>query len=399
MKILAHDGYGPSDKLKAGFKANVIDGVVFSARYRKKDSFLDKTQDIANCNGDFLIDPEFYAYQCLGKPNAKLGSLESWDYFNPPRRPLLISGQGIEPIIRNAYREQAALPVLNSLVAPNVYVDSANSIDAGIALNFISQAKPCAAADESADKAVYASLVLDRDVFSEGRAFLDLLNSLTSLPSPPDGFYVLIGSQSVDEDGRQIRSDIFHDHVIAGWMLVNYILSINGFRVINGCSDLLSPLLGICGAYAGTSGWFASLRQFSLGRYLRPRSQGGATPLIRYVSNPLLARIKHEEYRAYNEIIGGASNDLPCDRFYASEPTRTEEVLQTWEALNQLCKTYVSGETDENLDVFSKGIEHARSLWGELSEAGLTTGVEAHLERLAAMKEGISLFRKWAELC
>ncbi len=330
MKILAQDGYGPSDKLITGFRHGVIDGAIFSARYRKKEKFSDKVEDLEHFDGDFLLDPEFYAYQYVGKPNAKLGSLESWDYFNPPRRPLLISGQGIRPLIENAYREQAELSRLSTWLAPNVYIDSANSIDAGIALNFISQAKSCAESCGGSQRPVYASLVLDRDVFSEGPAFMDLLNALTAMQNPPDGFYVLVGSQTVDEDGRQIRSDLFHDHVIAGWMLVNYILSINGFHVINGCCDLLSPLLGICGAYAGASGWFASLRQFSMGRYIKPNSKGGATPLIRYISSALLARVTHDDYRAYNAINGVICNGLPSDQPYSGEPTRTDHHAVRW---------------------------------------------------------------------
>lgn len=398
MKIFAQDGFGPGDKLSEGLQQGVIDGAILSARYQHPERLAGKADELLPYKGELLLDPEFYAVNMTGKPNAKLGSLEEWKYFVPPRRSALITGTEIGPVIKRAFEAQRRFDHLTALVAPNIYVEGADTIDAGIALNFIGKAKHEAEKMGIKDMPVFASLVLDRDVLTSGSAFNDLLGALTALSSPPDGFYVLIGSGSVDEDGRRIRSDIYHDHVIAGWMLINHILSINGFKVINGCSDLLSPLLGICGAYAGASGWASSLRQFTMARYVKPPSQGGSAPVIRYVSNALLARIKQTDFDNYVKVLPLVRNRLKSDGFYEEETARKEEAIQTWEAISQLCKKCCNENLEDDLVNFEDRIIKADKYWSTIAEAGFTSGVEAQQDRLEAMRGAISLFREWAEL-
>jgi hypothetical protein len=398
MKIFAQDGFGPGERLSQGLEAKFIDGAILSARYRHPDRFSDKADDLLPHNGELLLDPEFYAISSIGKPNAKLGSLEEWGYFTAPRRSALITGAAIVPAIRKTLKSQLQFNHLSGLVSPNIYIESADSIDAAVALNFIGQAKSVANDMGVKGMPVFASLILSRDALLSKATFDDLLAALTALTTPPDGFYVLIGSGSVDEDGRHIRSDIYQDHVIAGWMLINYILSINGFKVINGCSDLLSPLLGICGAYAGASGWSTSLRQFTMERYIKPPVQGGSAPLVRYVSNALLARIKQNDYDNYSRILPQVKNRLSSDAYYTRVTTRAEEALQTWDALNRLCIDSCQGDTADDLIRFEERITQATKHWSRIAQAGLSQGVEAQYERLEAMSGGISLFREWAEL-
>lgn len=399
MKMFAQDGFGPGDKIDRGLKESVIEGAILSSRYRHPGKFEEKADGLLPHAAELLLDPEFYASQFIGKPNAKLGTLEEWEYFKAPRRSNLIAGKAVAPIIRQALISQRDFDhLLSGFVAPNIHIESADSIDAAIALNFIGQTKSIADEVGLSDKPVFASLVIDRDAIASGTPFNDLLSALTGLDARPDGFYVLVGSGSVDEDSRRIRSDIYHDHVIAGWMLINYVLSINGFKVINGCSDLLSPLLGICGAYAGASGWSSSLRQFTMGRYIKPPTQGGSAPVIRYVSNGLLARIKQVDYDNYREVISGVDNSLESDNYYSGETTKTEEALQTWDALHSLCNDSYSGDIEADLKSFEARITQAVALWNQTAGSGLTGGVEAHIDRLDAMRDGIQLFREWAEL-
>ncbi|MFO7535921.1 MAG: hypothetical protein R6X19_09635 [Kiritimatiellia bacterium] len=397
MKMLAQDGFGPGDKISKGFEAGMINGAILSARYRNPVKLREQIAEIYTSGRELLIDPEFYAMQFVGKPNAKLGVLEQWAY-PIPRRSALITGSGIAPVIKSALEIQARYNRLSGMIAPNIYVESANSIDAAIALNFIAQTKIVADELNINDRPVYASLIIGRDVLASDGSFTELLNALTALESPPDGIYVVVGSGGIDEDDRLIRSDIFHDHVIAGWMMLNHAFSINGLKVINGCSDLLSPLLGICGAYGVSTGWFSSLRQFSIGRYIKPKTQGGAAPLVRYVSNPLLARIKQTEFNNYVSIVPEIKNKLSSDLYYEAEPTRAEEALQTWQAISKMCDSCSSGKIKKDLVEFERRIDHAKSLWSRVEEAGFTGGVEAQYERLDAMLGGISLFREWAEL-
>jgi len=395
MKIYAQHGYGPKDKIERGLQGNMIQGAILSPKYLTPPKMNDQIVNLCGNSGNVLIDPEFYAAPYIGKPNAHLGSLEVWEHFASPRRSALIAGTAIRPTIEVHLKSQSEYPV-SAFVSPNLYVQKADSINAAVALNFISQAKKVA--KEMGDKEVYATLALDRDVLNSDRAFHDLLDALTSLEVPPDGFYVLIGSGVDDNLGRQVRSDLYDDHVIAGWMMINHVLSINGFKVVNACSDMLSPLLGVCGAYAGATGWFSNLRQFTMGRYIKAEKGGGSQPLIRYVSVPLMSRIKLTDFTNYAAVLPIVANRLPTDSYYAEEPTRTEEVLQCWEALTALSNDAITGDIESDLSAYERRIDQANTLWSDLMEQGFSQDIEAHLEKLNAILQGVRLFRQWAEM-
>ena len=401
MKLYAQDGFGPGEKIQAGISRGFIQGAVLSARYRHPDKFEDKAESLVEGAGDLFMDPEYYSIHVSGSPNAKLGCLEEWPYFTAPRRSQLITGQAVGTVIQAALNSQRPFNQLTGLISPNIYVESADSIDAGIALNFAGQVRNIANREPGETRPVYATLALDRDVFHSLPSFRDLLSALTALPARPDGFYLLVGSGSNDVEARNSRSELHHDHVIAGWMLMNYALSINGLKVINGCADLLSPLLGIAGAEACATGWSNNLRQFTLKRYIKPPNQGGSAPLVKYVSNSLLSRIKQTDFFAFAGFLPEVENHLESDQYYdpeTEETSRQEECLQSWNALSSLCEESISGDVADDLAGFRQKIEHAEALWAELAGSGLSSGVEAQLERLAAMKSAIGLFKEWAEI-
>ncbi|MDD2236180.1 MAG: hypothetical protein PHG65_03110, partial [Kiritimatiellae bacterium] len=192
MKILAQDGYGPSDKIECGLNKQFIQGALLSPRYRSPEQFRDKLSGLGTDTAELYIDPKFHASQYIGKPNAKLGKLEEWDYFEAPRRSGLITGSAITPMIEKTLQAQSHFPVAG-YIGPNIYVEDANSIDAAIALNVISRTKPVAKACGLGEKRIYASLVPHRDVLSNDKAFNDMIEALTALETPPDGFYILVG--------------------------------------------------------------------------------------------------------------------------------------------------------------------------------------------------------------
>jgi hypothetical protein len=400
MRVLAQQGFGPKDRVTRGLADGVISGTILSPRYLngdegKRDVVLEMISKGVELGGQVLMDPELYAAPYVSHPASNLGNLETWDYFRMPRRSALISGVAIPGMIRSALEVQAKLG-LTEWIAPNVYVDAADSIETAISLNIISQTK--AVASELGASPVFATLALSREAVMNRAEFQDIFDALTATDSPPDGFYILMGSQGANESGDLIRSDLYHPQVIAGWMYMNYVLSINGLRVINGCCHLLSPLLGICGAESAASGWFSGLRQFSMSRYVRTGA-GGQYPLVRYVSNPLLARVKQTDYLAYAAILPQISNGLPHDRVYMSElKDRADEALQSWEALSALCATYCTGDLEQDLDRFAAHIKQAQQLWVGLQQAGVGQDVEANMELLGAMDEAIRIFKEWAEI-
>ena len=260
----------------------------------------------------------------------------------------------------------------------------------------VKEQRAIAAVFTTADEEIKA-LAVDRDVFLNGAGFRDIVDALTAIENPPDGYYLLVGSNGARDAGGLVRSDVFHAEVIAGWMYTNYALSINGARVINGYCHLLSPLLGICGAEAAASGWFSGLRRFSMSKYVK-EAGGGRAPVVRYVSTPLLSRIKQTDFLAFRSIVPEIASETPSDTIYDRELTRTEEAIQSWEAIQALSNACITGDVPADLNRFRGRLQRAAELWSSLQEAGLSQEAEANLERIEAMREGITLFEKLAEL-
>ncbi len=391
MNILAQQGYGPKDKLTSGLEGEFITGAILSPRYLKRDKMEERIQEVVSHGGQVLMDPELYAARYVSHSASNLGNLESWDFFQMPRRPALISGTAIDGVISSCLEAQNSLG-LQEWIAPNVYIEKADSIETAISLNFINRTKEVA--ESCGDKPVFATLALSRDAVMDRSGFQDIFDALTAVDHSPDGYYLLMGGSS----GSQIRSDIYDPQVIAGWMYINYVLSINGARVINGYCHLLSPLLGICGAEATASGWFSGLRQFSMNRYVK-EGGGGRAPIIRYVSNPLLARVKQPDFIAFQAELPEIFNGLVHDSVYEEgEPSRTQEALQSWSALSALCNDYPSGDIIGDLNRFDEHIHRALLLWTRLQEVGFSQEIEPNIERLGVMRSAIGIFREWAEL-
>jgi len=395
MKILAQHGFGPKDKLAEGLRRGIIGGAILSPRYLSPDRMTTQVTNIRDAGGRVLIDPEFYGAEFESHPDPKLGCLEEWDYFEQPRRRDLISGRAVPGLIERALADQLQMGV-SDWIAPNVYVREADSIDTAVALHFVSQAKVESA--KLGDLPVFATLALHRDAILDGDEFRGIVDALTAIDEPPDGYYVIVGSNEQGGSGKQVRSDLYQPQVIAGWMYLNYVLAINGARVINGYAHLLSPLLGACGAEATASGWFSGLRKFCIDRY-RQQQSGGRFPRVRYVSTSLMSNILHTDYLDYCGVAIEVANDRPLDTPYNDgEPTRTEAALQSWEALDSLAQYFCTDGVKDGLDRLDTHLDRAKELWNRLSDHGFSNEIEPHRERVGAMRDGIRMFREWAEL-
>ena len=241
-----------------------------------------------------------------------------------------------------------------------------------------------------------ATLVVSRDALANRAELEEFLHDITALDAPPDGFYVLVSSR-----GSDARSEMSNADVICGWLMINYSLKVNGFRVVNGFSDLLSPFLGAVGGDVGCTGWWSNLRTFSLERFV-PSSTGGRLPVQRYLSTSLLNRIRFDELNAWKRFSQNVVNRLPTDNIFIGledgEPERSMEVLQSWDALGALMKTFSTRDVASNLKSCSTGIERANLLYDELRAFGARPDPKSNDEHLEPLKEGIRLFRRIAEV-
>lgn len=397
MDILAQYGFGPADKISTGLKTHRIQGGIICPRYAKPDKAEEHLEEMHANGGSSFLDPEFYAIGHITHPDPNLGALEEWSYFEPPRKTRLISGVAIPDIIKNTVKLQDALGVSNC-IAPNVFIRRADSIDTAIALNFLNQTKE--QASQVTDRPVYGTISIHRDALLADNNFRDILDGLTGLDNPPDGYYIVVGSNEQQSSGNFVRSDLYDPEVIAGWMYMNYVLTLNGAKVVNGYCFLLSPLMGICGASACASGWSSGLRKFCLDRYIR-QGKGGRRPNARYLSTSLLSYIRQTNFETYKEIVPEVVNGLATDAPYESgEPTQTEQAQQAWDGLSKLSQEFAGdvSEIESRLSEFSQFVVEAKIHWSFLQEAGFVEETEPNMERLDSILQGIALLKEWAEL-
>jgi hypothetical protein len=402
MKLLAQHGHQPSDIIARGVQEGIIEGAVLSPRYLGPEKIAGKISEIraANSGATILLDPEYYATRQIGTPNNQLGHLEDWSYFTSQSRRDLVRGQAVETALCRVCEATAGLDV-SAHIAPNVYVaQSFDSMEAGIALNFVAGAK---AVFRNTSKPVYATLAIDRRALIHSPDFMSFfksfLNDLTALEEPPDGFYILVGGGLIDERSDLVHSEVVNADVVGGWMMLNYTLAQNGFKVINGCADLLAPFLCAVGGSAGATGWWSNLRLFTMGRYIKPEGRGGQPPIVRYVSKRLMNRIKFDELRAYERILPGVLNDLPHDVDYTARiPDRTAEALQTWEAVSSLNQKLTGGDVETNLRNLAAHVENAKATYASVQTRGISEGIETVTEYLDQLSGAIDTFRRLAEL-
>jgi hypothetical protein len=244
------------------------------------------------------------------------------------------------------------------------------------------------------EKPLYVTLAISREALFKEPEIIEFVNELTALEEPPDGFYLLIGARS-----QEARSEIFNADVISIWMYLNYALSLNGFKVINGYSDLMAPFLSAAQGYGAATGWWSNLRSFSIERF-EPAAGKGRLPIPRYLSCALLNRITFPELnllRTMPEILNG----LPTDSDYPAggEPLRNKEVIQSWESLKKL----INDVDAENVGAAAaverckKVVEKAVILYERIN-ARYQLDQKSNDDHLPALQEGIDLFKKLAEL-
>lgn len=393
MKLYAQHGYGEGDKINQGLQNGIISGAVYGAKDITPGRLNDRLNEIvelASAAGR-IFDSQYYVSLIGCDPNIRLGRLEEYPYFAIRRRGQLESNELIADEIRKVIDFQQKLPV-TSIVSPNILISrSFDSVEAVIAKNFIRHAKKVYTTFRD-KRPLFVTLAISREALIDFVELEGFLNDITLLSEPPEGFYLLIGARSVEA-----RTDLYNADVIAAWMLLNYSLKINGYKVINGYSDIISPFLGAVGGDIGCTGWWSNLRTFSLDRFA-PEATGGRQPVQRYLSTKLLNRITFYELDALRKIIPDIINGLSMDKKYEGEPERPVEVLQSWEALNSLLNSLTENkDLSKNLDNCAKALKVAENLYTSINACYRldTKSDDTHLEPL---REGMNLFKRRAEI-
>ena len=407
MKFFAQHGFAQGDKTNMGLSEGFLDGVIYSPRDIGADRLRHQLAHIRTeyPQAELYFDPQYYAAFNVEHPEARLGQLEGCEEYasffrRRQRRQLEAGGAPLETDIRDCLAFQEQL-LVNGVISPNIIIRrSFDSIDAAISKNFIRQAGALHRQARCA-KPLYVTLAVSRDTLLDRTELFAFLEDITVLEFPPRGFYILVAARS-----QEARADIFHADVIAGWLLINHCLAINGFEVINGYSDLLSPFLGAVGGSAGASGWWNNLRVFSLDRFLP--AGGGRRPVQRYLSKVLISRIRFDELAALVQLRGrempipDVLNRMPTDCGYSLaegfEPAPLAEVLQSWEALKSLTDDLCTGDVIDALDRCRNAVASAQAAFEEIRATFGTLDPKSAGDHLSAIAEGLRQFGEMAEI-
>lgn len=386
------------EKIMEAFDNNLLDGVVFSPRdvgidnlhkllaaIRKKDNKADR-----------LFDPQYYTCMLTVGNDVRLGYLpeDYAGYFASRRRIDLTKETTIKDDIKKALKFQKDL-ALTHFISPNILLSkSFDSREASIAIDFLSLAGECYK-DLKDKRPLLLTIAVSRDALLDRKAMTEFMDEITGLGLTAHGIYLLVAANNSES-----RLDILHSDVVSAWMYFNYALRTNGFEIVNGYSDILTPLLCAAGGSAGATGWWSNLRVFSLGKFSAGPG-GGRLPTQRYLSTALWNRITFAELDQIRQSESSVLNGLPSDALYdealGSEPERKKEVLQSWDALKSMLASVSKGTLAEKLDKCRKQIKTAETLYDKL-QVSVRFEPKSNAEHLPALGDGIRQFEEIAEL-
>jgi hypothetical protein len=401
MKIYSQNGFGEGLKVIEGLQNGYIDGAIISPKDIASSQLEKKVEQYreAKKNVELFFDPQLYASIGMEADGRRLGHLfdDYKEYFSLRRRSSFERESAVANALESALKYQLNMPFLNSIIAPNIFISkSLDSAEALISKNFIRLA-PEIYHKLGGTKPLLVTFAISREALDKDD-FLEFTNEITALDRPPTGFYILLGARNTED-----RSEIFNSKILSYWMYLNYSLAvINGYKVINGFSDLALPLLSASGATGGATGWWSNLRTFSMSRF-EPAMSGGKLPTPRYLSIKLLNRITFSEFDQLRRNMPAVVNGLTSDREYpegesGSEPYRNKEVLQTWDALKILCTKFSSMETNNSLDKLLQDAREAEECYNKIQSIGMQLGPKSGSDHLDAIRESIQRFRAFAEL-
>lgn len=333
MAVLAQHGFGSGSKISEAINRGYIDGCIFSPR----DLPLEKMKEkIAKLDGTTIFfDPQYYAAMVAQEPEAKLGCLVS-DYG------AYFSGKNIRELRREKNVGEVAEKVLTfqkdnlnlaNIIAPNIVIqDGLNSASSNISKTFL---EICSEKSRGIglNAETFLTLALDQSCFRDSQNLIDFVDEITGLGLEAKGFYILV--ETTKENGA---NPWFVPEILAGQMYLAYALSQNGYEVMFGYSFLPAPYLWAAGASGVASGWYNTLRYFSLNKYRDSKSMARKANR-RYFSNCLWQPIEWTQVQSFNALIN-LMNGFETDLLYThpseeKRPNETDEALQYWETLKR----------------------------------------------------------------
>ncbi len=336
MKLFAQHGFGDSGKVVDGISSGLIQGVLLSPRDLSMESMTKRIAEIRQIDGNaaILFDPQFYATQVGLLSDSRMGKLVSdyQAYFSSKQLRDIRREKQIADTVQRTVDFQKDSLSLSQYILPNILIqDGLQSESAGIAKSFLEVSDEIAVSQKVATQS-WLTLALSASCFRNEKRLETFVDEITGFSLQSKGFYLLVETSSSQ------GACPWHDPgILSGSMYINYALSEAGYNVVNGYSFYSAPFLSITGASVCASGWFDTLRCFSLDRF-RATAGGGRRPNRKYLSNALWNRVGLQELRTYAIGFPWLVNNLSRDSLFTQSseighPDEKDECLQHWEAL------------------------------------------------------------------
>ena len=394
--LLAQHGWGKGTLVIDALKEGHIDGLVLSPRDEAPERLRAHVEELRKKFGDapeILFDPQLYA---LTIPNHRLGKLtEYYEDLDPGlTRADLSSPRRYRASVQKILRLQHSLGV-SRLISPTVLVSSFQDPWSQIALALAEESIEAAGAIPGAPP-LYVSLVVDENALLAHDAIEEFLDIVTGWEEVA-GFYLVVRPH----DGGYPA--ILQEGAVAGLLYLTYVLAtVNRFEVVVGYCDLIGTLLHAVGARHTASGWFNSLRKFSLRRF--EPSTGGRQPRPRYTSGPLMTPIlvvpeleTTERLGYLDRVLSGTKYDQVFTRGSVGsaawpQPARR---LHHWAVLRDLAeRIHAAGSGSARLAAAEQMITVAQLTFAELSRGGVGFEAATGGRHLAPWLRGVQALRR-----
>jgi hypothetical protein len=215
------------------------------------------------------------------------------------------------------------------------------------------------------------SLVIDENALRSRDALDEFLDIVTAWDVA--GFYLIVRRNDRNYPAA------FDESVLLNLVYLVYVLGeVNEFEVICGYTDLVGLLLLAVGGSAIASGWFNTLRQFSLSRF-QPAT-GGRAPRPRYTSAPLMNSVLVVPELATAYYVGRSADVLSNTRYdqvmangdpaNATWPPETA-CLHHWEVLARLAQGIEGASVGARLVTMENEIRQGIARYALLQGSGV----------------------------
>lgn len=398
MSIFAQHGYGKSVKIEEGLRNGSLSGVVLSPRDETPErikEYIALLRDEFSSNVVIAFDPQFYATTVTP---VRDGCLPDYPYYESGlTRGRFVSQSELNRYATLALQYQARLDV-SYLVAPTVLFNDFRDPWSQIALSLGQEA---VAVHQSVDstRPLMISLAVDEGALRSQDALNEFLDIIT--------VWDIYGVYLVVRRNDQNYPATFDETALANLLYLVYALAeVNGFQVVCGYTDMIGILLHAVGATATATGWFNTLRQFTLRRF-QP-SNGGATPRLRYTSAQLLNSIfvVPELQTAYqlglaSMLLSDTDYDAPLSIGNpANAPwPQSESCQHHWQVLKRLAEqASAQGSVSNNLSFVEQRIQQAIALYRMCESAGVRFDAATSSRELEVWLRAIRSFKADAGL-